>query len=989
MIDFAKDALNAFPSPVLNSMQAGMQEGKALADSVFKDIMRRVFLDTGIVEYDTTLGRFVFVSTSSNLGVEQDLLQGMEDSFGLGKILGFGAGAWVIGENVLDQIDVIKNCIDKLTSYNALQKGASSVADKFVGFTAVDPVTGEPIAFDAPPPALEAASQVYDSNKATLEIAGGFVAAVDKQLQVIKEIQQARAADPINNPEPVFWANMPNPAFDPNLPSGPDNPATLREALDGKTSFTLLDAEADANGLPIVPPDYGGEFDPFTDVISASSIGAPQSKAGQFLFSRTGVYYDSYGGGLDYSGCITNIVHAIYYDTSGNAIPGTGVPPDAVKYLQEYNPNIGGRGEAVSWNTFNRWANTAFDIEHINESPQIQAFYDADHFLQVLMDQRNREIYDLSGYIGELQDEGYLEESAVLSNQRQLLYSKISAHGDKIKKRKKQVEVHVILAPANAPAVLGKIPINNFEALDGGLLAIEKAKQEHLIFQPGDVSGIVLPLCPSFIKSNIPQDTFTVEDLMVPTVGVGQIITSDFPVSGTSGTVLSLTDTITTDKIVAVYNFLDSDIVKPDSDKYLSINCTTSSAHVKPAQIVASSIDSMYPSGVGVPYFRGVCNFFSGVEGDGNPKSLTPQWNENEEYLRSASRPYGYGRIKTGSNDIDSLLYSSSGATFDFWTHVPDLGNANDGGWNADSSLSSLHRVVLGCENRGGTFTSDNPSWAVGPLNDGVVKGLLIGFTRDRRVTQGAAPSNNPADNDLENGLMFHMSPTQSINTSGVTLLSASASIAYCPQDQIPPSGYYGIAVDTSTPTAGGHTFNDCSTGFVHTSVTVDYGQDLVSIYLNGELLTSQTVNATFGAGEQTPPRIPSMVDTSSFSYDAQYKNQLPPNAPLFPPDSLGYRDFWYWNGPHPESAGTNVALTPWIVGGGYTDGMHTKEIGGTKGDTTGMNFMGGQWGGRKSGLFGFIGSLKLYTKALTAAEAKRNYDAQKGFFTNIRTYNY
>ena len=56
MIDMAKDVLNAFPSPVLNSMDSGIKEGKALADSVFKDVMRRVFLDTGIVEYDTTFG---------------------------------------------------------------------------------------------------------------------------------------------------------------------------------------------------------------------------------------------------------------------------------------------------------------------------------------------------------------------------------------------------------------------------------------------------------------------------------------------------------------------------------------------------------------------------------------------------------------------------------------------------------------------------------------------------------------------------------------------------------------------------------------------------------------------------------------------------------------------------------------------------------------------------------------------------------------------
>ena len=65
MLDMAKDVLAAFPSPVLNSIQSGIQDGKNRADEIMKDIMRRIFLDSGIVEYDTELGRFVFVSSSS------------------------------------------------------------------------------------------------------------------------------------------------------------------------------------------------------------------------------------------------------------------------------------------------------------------------------------------------------------------------------------------------------------------------------------------------------------------------------------------------------------------------------------------------------------------------------------------------------------------------------------------------------------------------------------------------------------------------------------------------------------------------------------------------------------------------------------------------------------------------------------------------------------------------------------------------------------
>ena len=247
MLDFTKGILNAFPSPVLNSINSGIEEGKELADSIFKDITRRLFLDTGIVEYDTTLGRFVFVSSSSNLGVEQDMLSNLNNMYGLGTILGFGAEAWAIGQNVSAQIDLVKQCVDQMKSFLALQKGASAVADKLSGFTGID-ANGNPVSFPAPPPALEAASKVYDDNKETLEQASGFIAQADIQLQNIRDIKQARQQDPANNPEPVFWENMVN-----EDPTSPWFGQTLGQALSGLTSFDLLEAETGPDGRAIIP----------------------------------------------------------------------------------------------------------------------------------------------------------------------------------------------------------------------------------------------------------------------------------------------------------------------------------------------------------------------------------------------------------------------------------------------------------------------------------------------------------------------------------------------------------------------------------------------------------------------------------------------------------------------------------------------------------------------------------------------------------------
>jgi len=45
----------------------------------------------------------------------------------------------------------------------------------------------------------------------------------------------------------------------------------------------------------------------------------------------------------------------------------------------------------------------------------------------------------------------------------------------------------------------------------------------------------------------------------------------------------------------------------------------------------------------------------------------------------------------------------------------------------------------------------------------------------------------------------------------------------------------------------------------------------------------------------------------------------------------------------------------------------------------------GGERGGVTSGLRGHVGSLKFYSKPLDSTEVKKNYEAQQGFFKNIR----
>ena len=964
VLNFTKAALGAFPSPALNTLREGISEGVSSAEDDIKAFTMALFLDSGIISYDTNLGKFVFRSISNSGALGGDLLQSAENMKGFGKILGYGAEAYLIANSISDQIEDIKECVDKFSSFLGLQKGVSANAHDLVGFTSIDPITGQPVEYKAPPPALEAASQLYEEKRESLENAAGFVEKCNQQLVLIREVMKERYDDPETNPEPVFDAKLVN-----DDPTSPWFGRTLEDVLDGRTTYNLSDS------LEVDDP-----FDGRPEIIYAEGQKPPIARKGLFLYSQNGVYYDLHAGGLNIpDDCPESIVSAVYFDERGDPYSPNEIPDAAVKWMLDYNPNLGGKGTYIDLNTFNEYANTIFDISKVNNSINLQGYYEEDHFLQVLLDQRNREIYDLSSYVGQMLGGAYTEDSAEVTNARETIYSKIAAHDSKVNRRKKQIEVVVALTPDGLVPAPGHIPINDLTSLDGSKIGIAKGTQEDIMFSPGEVSGIVMPLCPNFTNVEISKEKFSFLDMMVPSVGIGQIITSDPDVNSTSGTTLGLQDAIIKEGLVSVYNFLDADIVIPSSKKYLSINCSVSSVSEKPAQLVASSIDSLFPSGIGIPYFRGVCNLFSGT--DGNPKAI--HYSDNEEYLHSAYHPYGYATLKNGFDEVDSLFYKRSGVSFETWLHVPDLGTEDGAGWAADSTTSSLTRVALGCENRGGIAANATGGLVVPPDHYGTsVRGLLVGFSRDRRLTRDLDPTNNPADNLIADGVSFGIFPTQSYNTSTVSFLTKTGFLEDCEEGRAHSAeGYFGTRVDVNTSVSGVK-FGDVSSSFMLATITVDYAKDEVNIFLNGNKMATSSVFDTFGTKE--PPRIPSKLDASSFRYDVAHE-ELPATTPRFPPNRVGQKDFWYWNGPNVFDR-HRLEVTPYILGGGYTDGMHSR---GTEwyqeGTNIGMNFMGGAFGGKKSGLHGYMGSVKFYSRPLTETEIQTNYKAQTGFFGNIR----
>jgi hypothetical protein len=147
--------------------------------------------------------------------------------------------------------------------------------------------------------------------------------------------------------------------------------------------------------------------------------------------------------------------------------------------------------------------------------------------------------------------------------------------------------------------------------------------------------------------------------------------------------------------------------------------------------------------------------------------------------------------------------------------------------------------------------------------------------------------------------------------------------------------------------------FGNVSSQFVLVGIACDPSENEIKMYADGELVATSAISEVFGVEPNHTPSLPNFKQENSFEYSSTTVDapQILREGPLL-------YDFY----------------TPWIVGGGYTDGMYYRG-----------NFMGGDRGGITSGLRGHVGSLKFYSKPLDSTEAKKNFDAQKGFFKNIK----
>ena len=158
--------------------------------------------------------------------------------------------------------------------------------------------------------------------------------------------------------------------------------------------------------------------------------------------------------------------------------------------------------------------------------------------------------------------------------------------------------------------------------------------------------------------------------------------------------------------------------------------------------------------------------------------------------------------------------------------------------------------------------------------------------------------------------------------------------------------------------------FSDISSKFVNLQVVFDPPNDSLKLYVNGVLFKESLLSTVFGVEKGTAPQLPSFIypqgsELSSFYYSKSTVNQAPKVTAF------------------DEGPDNYPLFTPWVVGGGWTDGRPVNL------STSSGGFLD-TGAGLTSAYNGHIGSLKFYDRALNITEVKTNYNAQKGFFEEI-----
>ena len=809
----------------------------------------------------------------------------------------------------------------------------------------------------------------------------------------------------------------------------------VKEALDGiaeldpDTSREIEDYKQFVE-TQIVEPFFAGQaaqdarraqlrlqVDPKDEKLFDLVFGPPISTDGKFILSKDGLYYDSINGG----------------------IPDVAVQEAlASNWKLEYDPNKGGKGIVVT-KDINEFSNTVFSDNYTETNDVVEYLYDNDKIVQSFIGDKEKQISDVSANVTDLLDQGYDASSALVLNYRQNANAIAATYDKKIKKRKKQLQLAGLFggytltdtsfplgqgyiinrgevidaegvpvgwtiltdntatfsngAEAKLYDILEYVPVNDFSFLRGSGLVPNLDYQTDNLVHAADVEGIIKPLPPKIITSLEGGTVYVDQFSVVDEPGTEFVKSSDSNASSTTASIKNLDDTVITDGLVACLNFLKADVEDASSTSYKLDNRSTSYSFLD-AKLVAASATDIFPSGVSIAKLGGTLVKASDLY--------------SPEPWYDALTNGGYARLKNNVTDgeldprtqaIDNLTYNPDGFTVDFFTYVPNV--------LSDMTTSHRYRLFMGCENTGAgrAKDSDAPITACPNKFDGngnvtterdfsKVHGLIFGY-RDK------------SDDDT---LQLCVLPTVSQNKEDGTF-GDSVALAEIPSNPYDPKSSHtelGFIIGMDATTSKGKTIGDVSSGFHHIALSVDYKKDKITAYINGEQLATSAVSTCFKLNPGQPLNVPSPASVDS----ERYSRSMGVNNNLRNTESLHEGAY---------EAPAFSLLTPWVIGGGFTDivprsrkmesdaGFNTTPLGflgsntndtyytttvdGTTGGFQGQHspgLGGSQYSGvnrviPRSGLDGFIGNFKLYSRPLTTTEITQNYEAHQSFFENIQ----
>ena len=630
--------------------------------------------------------------------------------------------------------------------------------------------------------------------------------------------------------------------------------------------------------------------------------GPPQSRSGKFVLSVDGLYYDSQLSGI--APALLELEEReedLRFKVGGFS--------NGELWKLEFDPSLGGRGIPLTSNDLRYYFNTILDPDIIDNSPGVTNFYDQDDLLLSLEGQKDRRVFDVSSELQELIDDG--ASLAITDNMRQVMLSETAQFQDRVNKRKKQIELAV-----KVPCFLGRgpqftpgnVPINDFSYLAGSNFLLDIENQRSIVLDQADVTGVILPLEVKFTEKINTNDSVFLDHILLANVAKGETIASPPEPSAQS---LQINTRIVEDGLFALYNYLTVETDVPSGTNFGVHN--SSRLGVGSNSQMVGDAPTIFNKGLGIPFLSGV--------------AFPAQGSSDIDFMGT------YAKMPETS-EFQDFLYNAEGGTFETWVHVPHLDGTTQG-WNMHGNDTlGLYRLLLANENVG-ISDSKEPQASIDNMSidngTGVVRGVILGFTRDRRFTSNLDPSNDNGQNPTDN-LVLTLAPTQSYDSSSAGFIAKRTN---CEKNS-----YHGMSIPVFEE-FNGKSLSACGRSFVQISVAVDPKMDEVRVYADGIKLATSSYQDTFGTSRKGETfKAPSIKQNNSFEYSG---------------------------GPYLDNY-----FTPWVIGGGYTDGF------------SGGNFMGGEYGGKVSGLRGYVGCTRFYSKPLEDGAVLNNYKATQRFFKNV-----